>query len=132
MGSLGDSYQNNALDALLGAGFTKPATVYVALYTVAPTSIGGGTEVATGSYARVSMTNNTTNWPNAVSGSKGNGTVINFPTASANWGTIIAFALHDSPTADSIIAWGVLSAGESVLTGDSATFNIGALVITAS
>lgn len=132
MGSLGSAYQNKVLDAVFGAGLTKPATVWVALYTVAPTSVGGGTEVTGGSYARVSVTNNTTNWPNAASGSKSNGVAFTFPTATAGWGTIVAFGIHDTAATDSLVTWGLLGTSVTVASGDSATFGIGSLTITAS
>lgn len=99
---------------------------------MAPSAIGGGTEVSGGSYSRVSMTNNTTNWPNASAGSKSNGTVASFPTASSDWGTVVAFGLHDDVTSDSLITWGMLGTDQAVISGDSAVFAPGALVVTAS
>lgn len=132
MGSLGATYENNALDALLGDGFTPPANVYVALYTVQPTSAGGGTEIATGSYARVMMTNDGTSWPAASSGLKSNGIDITFPTASADWGAITSFAIHDDPTADSLITWGLLSSPTTILMTDTPKFLAGTLTVAAS
>jgi hypothetical protein len=35
-----------------GDGYVQPLTLYLALYSVAPTTAGGGTEVTGGSYAR--------------------------------------------------------------------------------
>lgn len=132
MGSLGNTYQSHALDAIFGAGFTIPATVYVALYVFTPNPGGGGTEVSGGSYARVAVTNNITNWPNAVAGSKSNGIAVTFPTASAGWGVVSAFGIHDNPSTDSLIVWGTLATAQSVLTGDTPSFGIGALVLSAS
>ena len=83
-----------ALDWILGAfSYTVPTTLYLALYTTAPTSAGGGVEVSGGSYARVAITNNSTNWPASSGGgpgTKANGAAFTFPTASAAWGTIVA------------------------------------------
>lgn len=132
MGSLGDNYQDAALDALLGSGFTKPTTVWVSLYTFAPSAIGGGTEVSGGSYSRVSLTNNATNWPNAFAGSKSNGAAVTFPTATSSWGTLVAFGIHDNATADSLIMWGMLSIASAILAGDTASFDVGALSMSAS
>lgn len=53
-------------EAFGAAAFTAPATLYLALYTVAPTDNGGGTEVTGGSYARKAVTNNTTNFAGFV------------------------------------------------------------------
>jgi hypothetical protein len=81
-----------------GAG-AVPATYYVAAYTVAPTGAGtggGGTEVTGGAYARVSVTNNTTNFPAPAAQAAASGTAITFPAASATWGTIVAIGLFDA------------------------------------
>ena len=56
MAGFSDYGENFALDAVFGSG-TIP-TLYLALYTAAPTDAGGGTEVSGGSYARKSITNN--------------------------------------------------------------------------
>lgn len=132
-GSLGAAAENTVLDLILGSGHAAgfPATVYVALFTVAPTSAGGGTEVSGGSYARAAVTNNTTNWPAAASGIKSNGTAIVFPAATASWGTIVAFALFDAATVGVLIAWGTLTTNIVVPAGDTAQFLAGQLIVTA-
>jgi len=97
-GSKSDFLELKLLDHVLGnTAYTAPTIVYVALYTVAPTDAGGGTEVTGGAYARVAVTNNITNWPAAAGGLKSNGTEIVFPTATASWGTVVAFAVLDAP-----------------------------------
>ena len=63
--------------------YTQPTTVYVALYTAAPTDAGGGTEVTGGSYARQSAAFS------APSGNQiSNSAQVTFPEATANWGTV--------------------------------------------
>lgn len=95
--SKSDYLESKVLDHLLGrTTYTAPATVYVALYTTAPTDAGGGTEVSGGGYARKAVTNDATNWPAASGGSKANGTAIAFPEATANWGTVVAWGLFDA------------------------------------
>lgn len=131
MGSFGDTYDNAALDAILGAGFTKPATVYVALYTAAPSDSGGGTEVTGGAYARVAVVNNATNWPAAAAGSKANGTTITFPTATADWGDLTHWAALDASSGGSVICWGSLGAVTTVLSGSTPSFAPNALTILA-
>lgn len=125
MAGLGDTYENIMLDRLLGSG--TPATVTVALYTAPPTDAGGGTEVTGGSYARVSVTNNATNWPAAAGGQKSNGTVITWPAATASWGTISHFAIFDSTT---LMVWGAIGTAKLISSGETAQFNPGTLVIT--
>lgn len=114
--------------------FTAPATTYWALLTVACTDSGGGTEVTGGSYARVAVTNNTTNWPNATGGSpssKSNGTAITWPTPSAGWGTPIVAAEYDASTGGNLLRWGYIVTPTLVSNGDSApSFAIGQLTNT--
>ena len=131
---LGNTYENNVLDAVLGQGFTKPATVYVALFTATPSSSGGGTEVSTSgtAYARVAVTNNATNWPNASSGSKSNGTVVTFPTATGSWGTVTSWALFDAATGGTLICFGNLTSSIAVGSGQAPDFPIGTLICTAA
>lgn len=119
------------LDEVLGGvNFAPPATVYVALYTAAPTDAGGGTEVSGGAYARVAVTNNAINWPAASGGSKSNGTVITFPTATAAWGTVVAFGISDAATAGNLLYWADLTTSKTIGSGDTASFAVGALTCT--
>lgn len=130
-GSKSDFLENELLDHVLGnAAYSAPATTYVALYTAAPTDAGGGTEVSGGSYARVAVTNNDTNWPAASGGAKANGTAITFPTATANWGTVVAFAILDAASGGNLLYWGDLAASKSVDDGDTASFAVGELDVT--
>ncbi len=130
-GSKSDYLENELLDHVLGGGdYSRPATVHVALYTVAPTDVGGGTEVSGGSYARVAVTNNATNWPAASGGAKANGAEIEFPTASADWGTVVAFAILDAESDGNFLYWGDLTANKDVDNGDTARFAVGELDIT--
>lgn len=122
------SVRNAVLDAILGASQTLSAgTLYLALYTTAPTEDGGGVEVSGGSYARVSVTNDNTNWPAAAGGSKANGQPFTFPTPTAPWGTVVAWGLHDHPTNDSLTLWGLLDDETVVDTGDPVAFAAGDL-----
>lgn len=130
-GSKSDFLENELLDHVLGGGdYSRPATVYVALYTVAPTDAGGGTEVSGGSYARVAVTNNDTNWPAASNGAKANGTEITFPTATADWGTVVAFAILDAASDGNFLYWGDLTQEKTINDGDTAKFAVGDLDVT--
>ena len=130
-GGKSDYLENKVLDHVLGGGdYTRAATVYAALYSVTPSDTGGGTELSGGSYARVSMTNNSTNWPAASSGSKSNGTAITFPTASADWSTAVAFGILDASSSGNLLYWGSLTTSKTVTNGDTASFAIGTLTIT--
>lgn len=132
MGSFSNYLEDKILDLILSqVAISAIATVYVALYTVIPTDASAsGTEVTGGSYARVSVTNNATNWPASSGGSKSNGTAITFPAPTANWGTIVGFAIYDAATTGNELAWGALSVNKTVNNGDAApSFAIGALVV---
>ncbi len=125
------------VDALLDAYFgatpvTAPATVYIGLSTTPPLDTGSGTTAPSGgAYARVAVTNNTTNWPAASARLKANGTVVTFPAATAAWGTITHYTLHDAATAGTFLGWGALASSQTVGTGGVASFAVGALTITA-
>jgi hypothetical protein len=131
MAGKSDYLENKVLDLLLGAvSYTVPTTVYVALYTAAPTDAGGGTEVSGGGYARVAVTNNTTNFPAASNGSKSNGTTISFPTATADWGTVVAVGIFDAATAGNLLFWANLTTSKTIQNGDTAQFSAGSLSFT--
>jgi hypothetical protein len=100
----------------------KPSAIYIALFTVAPTDAGGGTEVSGGSYARVQVTQADANW-NAPSGGNGlfsNVNDITFPTPTADWGTIVAVGIFDAASAGNLLIWGNLTANKTVNNGDPA------------
>lgn len=120
------------LDHVFGKtnAYTAPTTLYVALYKVAPTDTGGGTEVTGGAYARVAVTNNTTNFPNAASGSKSNGTAITFPTATADWGTVVAWGILDASSAGNLLWYADLLSSQFVSNGSTPSFSVGDLVAT--
>ena len=123
------AWNNAILDALLGnQALTLPgSTLYLALYTVAPTADGGGTECTGGSYARASVTNDLTTWPAAAASSKANGITLSFATPTAPWGDVVAWGLHDHITNDSLVLWGLLDSTVTVDTSDTVQFAAGDL-----
>ena len=131
-GSLSDYLEAKLADGVLGGpDFTHPATVWLALFTVTPADAGGGTECTGGSYARASTANNSTNWPAATGTStvKANGTAITFPTATAAWGTVVAWALFDAVTAGNLLFWGAVGTAKAVGINDTPNFPIGAITL---
>ena len=134
MGSFSDYLELEILDHILGgADYARPATVYIGLWTSALSDASTGSsagEVSGGAYARVSVTNNNTNWPAASSGAKANGTAITFTQATAGWGTVTHFAILDASTAGNILGWGALTASKTIENGDTASFAIGDLDVT--
>lgn len=122
---------NKILDLMLGqTAYDMPDTLYVALFTAAPSDAGGGTEVSGGSYARIAVTNNTTNFPAATGGAKSNATAITFAAATANWGTVTHMAIFDALSAGNMIFVAVLNSPQTINTGGQFSFAIGDLTFT--
>tara|TARA_R100000406_G_scaffold77206_1_gene57832 strand:+ start:679 stop:1059 length:381 start_codon:yes stop_codon:yes gene_type:complete len=104
--------------------FTSPSSVFVALYTVAPTDSTTGTEVSGGGYARQSASFTTTG--NAAT----NASAIEYPTATGNYGTVVATALLDASSGGNMLAYATLSASKTISTGDVFRIPAGDLDIT--
>jgi hypothetical protein len=135
MGSAGDYLEQKILDLVFGAtAYSIPGTVYIALFTAAPTDVdGSGTEVTGGSYVRLAVTNNKTTWTNAsgtTPTSLQNNIDFVFVTATANWGTVTHFAIYDAVSGGHELGWGALATSRVVNTGDTPKFLAGSVVIT--
>lgn len=132
MGSYSNSLEKQLQDKWLGGtDFTPAATIYVGLSSTTINDDGSGiTEPSGGSYARVAVTNNPSNWPNASGATalKQNANNIVFPAATADWGTVTHFFFADAASAGTMLAWGALTASKTIQTGDTASF--AALAIT--
>lgn len=107
-----------------GTAYTAPSTIYVSLFTSAPNDAGAGTEVSGGSYARQSMAFTVTN------DTASNTSNVEFPKATASWGTVSHFAVYDASTGGNMLCYGTLSASKTVASGDTLRFNAGELDIT--
>jgi len=125
MAEFSDYLENWIIDHILRAvAFTPPATIYLALYTVAPTDAGGGTEVSGGAYARQSFTLTA-----ASAGASSNSADITFPQATADWGTVVAVGILDALTAGNLLMWSLLDASKTVASGDTFKINVNDLDI---
>jgi len=121
------NYLEDALvnHVLRNTAFTTPGTsVYVSLFTTDPTDAGNGTEVTGGSYARIQVTAWTAPSSN---GTTANTNAITFPTATASWGTVTHFGIHDALTTGNLLIHGILSAQKVVGDGDVFQFAAGDL-----
>ena len=89
-----------------GTAYTAPSTLYVGLFTTAPSDSSAGTEVSGGSYARQSVAM-------SVSGTSpteaDNDSAIEFPTATANWGTVSYAGVYDASTGGNLLAYAQLT-----------------------
>lgn len=123
--SLSNTFETTTLQWLFTTtSVTRPTAWYLALYTVAPTDTGGGTECSGTSYARQSFTM-------TVSGNTAtNGANIEFPTAGSSWGTIVAVGVFTAVTGGDLIAYGNLTTSKAIDTGDVFRIPAGDLDIT--
>lgn len=123
MGSFSNFLENEVLDHVFGgAAYSAPATLYIAACTAEVTDASTGsdiTEADFGSYARVAVTNNATNFPAASSGAKSNGTTITFPTATSGSSTVTYIAICDASSNGNVLAWAALAASKAVASGDT-------------
>lgn len=128
-----DILMSRQMSALLkGTAFTPASTLYVALFTSAPTTAGtGGVEVslsATG-YSRVAVPCNSSNWsgPDAqLSYQNVNDIVFGAPVA--NWGTITAVGLYTAQTGGELYFVSNLVTPRTVSSGEGAPkFAVGSL-----
>ena len=103
---------------------TRPSAWYVALYTGAPNDAGGGTEVSGGAYARQAVTF-------SVSGDTATNTgAVEYPTATAGYGTVTHVGIFDASTGGNLIAYAALTASKTIDTGDVLRLPAGDLDVT--
>lgn len=122
--------ENKILNYIFNGGsFTAPTNVYIALYTVAPTDAGGGTEVSGGSYARAAIACNTSEFPTTTTGIITNANDIAYPQASANWGSIVAFAIMDASSGGNQLYWNNITPPKPVNINDFLVIAAGQLEI---
>lgn len=107
-----------------GTAYTAPTTLYLALYTVAPSDTGGGTEVSGTSYARQTVAFTVTD------DTASNTSAVEFPTAGSTWGTIVAVGIFDNLTSGNLLAYGNLTASKTIASGDVFRVPAGDLDIT--
>lgn len=120
-------YLENAVRGhlLLGAAYTAPGTIYLALFTAAPSDTGGGTEVVAGgnAYARpaVAFTAGTA----GVAVSSADEVFANMPGV-----TVTHAALMDAVTGGNMLMHAALTAPKTVTAGATLTFPAGDITAT--
>ena len=104
--------------------YTSPSAVYVALFTSNPAEDGSGTEVSGGGYARQAGSF-------SVSGNTATTTAaIEYPTATADYGTVTHVGIYDASTAGNLLAYAALTASKNISSGDVFRIPTGDLDIT--
>lgn len=114
--SLSNSFETHTLKYLLTSdSVTRPTAWYVALCTTDPTDTALGTEVTGGGYARQSVAF-------TISGNNASNTsAIEFPEATANYGTVVAVMIMPASSggsASDMIVHAQLTADKTISTGD--------------
>lgn len=129
--NISDYLRTALLNHTLGQGsYNPPTRVWAGLYTISPTSAGGGAEVSAPDYARVQTT-----WSVASLGQTSNSLDIRFPTTgltSSNWGTITNLGLFDAPSAGNMLFYGPLSATVQLAMGTDFKISASGLTISLS
>jgi len=96
-----------------GAAYTAPTTKYLALFTaVSDGETGSVTEVTGGGYARQSVAFTTSG--NTTS----NNAAVEYPTATANYGTVTHVGVYDASSSGNLMAYAALSSNKTIETGD--------------
>ena len=123
------NYLENALinATLRNTAYTSPATVYLALYTTNPTDADAGTEVSGGAYARQSIT-----FGAPSDGVSTNSAVIEYPQATASWGTVAYVGIRDASTAGNLLYHSPLTTSKAIEIGDIFKVSAGSLSVTLS
>lgn len=111
---------------LRNIALTSPTDVYVALWVGDPTDTGtGGNEVSGGSYVRQSAAFDAP----SPAGQTQNTSLITFPVATANWGSITHAAIMDAGGGGNMLYHMALTATKIIDTDDQAKIVVGALQI---
>jgi hypothetical protein len=128
MSEFSDYSENLVINVLLrAASHTGAAAVYVGLYTSDPTDGNTGTEVSGGSYARTAVVFGA---PSA--GISTNSSAVEFPQATASWGTVGWVGVLDASTGGNLICHSPLDVAKTIDTGDIFKIATGNLSITVS
>jgi len=127
MSAMSDYLENEILDHILGTGaYTAPTTVYVGLSTATLADDASGTELSGSGYARQSAAFNA-----AASGTADNSAAIEFPAATASWGTVSHFGIYDAASSGNLLIHGAFTAAKLIDTGDILKISAGDLDISA-
>lgn len=111
--NLTNDAENLILDHFLGVtAYTFDSTLFIGLYTVAPTDSTSGTEVTGGSYIRKACT-----FDAAVSGATQNASDVDFTGMPA--ATTVAVAVHTAVTGGTMLMYGTLTTNKTTDAGDT-------------
>ena len=132
MTALTNYTENNIINHIFRtAAFTKPANLYIGLITAVTTpETGAVTEVTGGSYTRIARNPLDANWVDSANlndGTTSNVATIQFPAATADWGTVTHFGIWDAATGGNLLIYASLTANRNITNGTTPSFGAGAL-----
>jgi hypothetical protein len=125
MGSFTNYMEKKVMDAICGnaAAELSSISMWLGLFTAAPSDASGGTEVSGGNYARKSVGSWLTVTVLASGAGLSNVTNTVFDTATGAWGDVSHFALFDDSETGNMIMWSALTVPQTVVTNDIPIFN---------
>jgi hypothetical protein len=142
MAAMSNYLENKLVDQLF-RGQTAPTTttLYIGLFTTAPSDASPGTEPSGDGYARVSVTSSLANWAgtqsagstdasSGTSGTTSNNGALTFPTPLATWGTVTHFGIFDAATSGNMLFHGALTITKTINQDDTVAFPAGSLSLT--
>lgn len=139
MSSFSNYLESMIIEGTLRNGtFTKPTSVYVALFTADPsdTNTTSNEVQPTGTwtdYARVDAAGGgtvDTGWTSPSNGVSSNAKVVTFVANDGASITITHLGLYDAITGGNLLYHAPLTASKTLLTGDVLSFAIGSIVVT--
>lgn len=129
-GSLSDFCEAQLLNQLFGGvPYSTPNILYFGYMVGTAGETGPGAEPNSGGYARVAVTNNTTNFATTSNQIKTNATEIQFAEATSNHGLIQAIGVFDSPTSGNMLVYFPLSSPINITVGDAMRIPVGSLTV---
>ena len=125
--SFSDYLETKVLDHVFGGtAYTAPGTLYLGLHTSNPGEDDSGTEVSTSGTAYARQTVAFTTSGDTTS----NTAAVEYPAATASYGTVSHVGVYDALTAGNLLAYGALTTSKAIATGDVLRIPAGDLDIT--
>ena len=125
--SFSNFLETKVLDHVFGGtAYTAPGTLYLGLHTSNPAEDDSGTEVSTSGTAYARQTVAFTTSGDTTS----NTAAVEYPAATASYGTVSHVGVYDALTAGNLLAYGALTTSKAIATGDVLRIPAGDLDIT--
>jgi len=113
--SFSNTFETHVLNYVFTAtSVTRPTAWYLALFTSNPAEDASGTEVSTSGTAYARQSASFTVSGNTAS----NSAAIEFPTATASYGTVTHVGVFTASSGGDLIAYAALSTSKAIDTGD--------------